>query len=81
LAFSLDLRLANGCPFCPNVDTETLLCNACETLTSLNVFTTDLVCKLEGSPRSLELSIQQSAAVSELLVNRALDNFDLPGGV
>ena len=64
----------------PDVDTETLLCHACETLASLNVLTTDLACKLEGSPRSLALSIQQLAVVGELLVNRALDNVDPPGG-
>lgn len=63
----------------PNVDTETLLCHACETLASLNVLTTDLACKLDGSPRSLALSIQQLAVVGELLVNRALDNVDPPG--
>lgn len=62
----------------PNVGTETLLCHACETLASLNVLTTDLACKLEGSPRSLALSIQQLAVVGELLVNRALDNVDPP---
>ncbi|KAB0486777.1 hypothetical protein SAMN04490202_0490 [Pseudomonas reinekei] len=65
----------------PNVDTETLLCHACETLASLNALTTDLTCKLEGSPRSLALSIQQLAVVGELLVNRALDNIEPPGGV
>ena len=63
----------------PNVDTETLLCHACETLASLNVLTTDLACQLEGSPRSLALSIQQLAVIGELLVNRALDNVDPPG--
>ncbi|MGY2259285.1 DUF6124 family protein [Pseudomonas sp. SDO55104_S430] len=64
-----------------NVDTETLLCHACETLASLNVLTTDLACQLEGSPRSLALSIQQLAVIGELLVNRALDNVDPPGCV
>jgi hypothetical protein len=63
----------------PNIDTETLLSHACETLASLNVLTTDLACKLEGSHRSLALSIQQLAVVGELLVNRALDNLDPPG--
>ncbi|MGH8389748.1 MAG: DUF6124 family protein [Pseudomonas sp.] len=62
----------------PDVDIETLLCHACETLASLNVLTTDLACKLEGSSRSLALSIQQLAVVGELLVNRALDNVDPP---
>ncbi|MHC8326257.1 DUF6124 family protein [Pseudomonas sp. LB1P83] len=63
----------------PNIDTETLLSHACETLTSLNVLTTDLACELEGSHRSLALSIQQLAVLGELLVNRALDNLDPPG--
>jgi hypothetical protein len=43
----------------PNIDTETLLSHACETLASLNVLTADLACELEGSNRSLALSIQQ----------------------
>lgn len=63
----------------PNIDTETLLSHACETLASLNVLTTDLACALEGSNRNLALSIQQMAIVGELLVNRALDNLDPPG--
>ncbi|CRL47467.1 DUF6124 family protein [Pseudomonas sp. URMO17WK12:I11] len=44
-----------------------------------HVLTTDRACKLEGSHRSLALSIQQLAVVGELLVNRALDNLDPPG--
>ncbi len=41
----------------PNIDTETLLSHACETLASLNV-TTDFACELQGSHRSLALLIQ-----------------------
>lgn len=41
--------------------------------------TPDLACSLEGSTRSLALSIQQLAVVGELLVNRALDNVDPQG--
>jgi hypothetical protein len=62
----------------PNIDTETLLSHACETLASLNVLATDFACELEGSHRSLALSIQQLAVLGELLVNRALDNLDPP---
>ncbi|WP_095151783.1 DUF6124 family protein [Pseudomonas sp. Irchel s3b5] len=62
----------------PNVDTESLLCHACETLASLNVMSTDLACELEGSRRNVALAIQQLAALGELLVNRALDNLDPP---
>jgi hypothetical protein len=64
----------------PNVDTESLLCHACETLASLNVMATDLACELEGSRRNVMLAIQQLAVLGELLVNRALDNLDPPGG-
>lgn len=64
----------------PNIDTASLLSHACETLASLNVLTTDLACNLEGSNRSLALSIQQLAVVGELLINRALDNLDPPEG-
>ena len=57
---------------------EDLLANACETLASLNVMSTDLACELEGSRRNVALAIQQLAALGELLVNRALDNLDPP---
>ncbi|PAU55823.1 DUF6124 family protein [Pseudomonas sp. PICF141] len=65
----------------PKADTESLLCHACETLASLNVMTTDLAGELEGSRRNVALAIQQLAVLAELLVNRALDNLDLPGGL
>jgi hypothetical protein len=64
----------------PNIDTESLLCHACETLASLNVMATDLACEVEGSRRNVMLAIQQLAVLGELLVNRALDNLDPPGG-
>lgn len=64
-----------------NIDTESLLCHACETLASLNVMSTDLACELEGSRRNVALAIQQLAALGGLLVNRALDNLDPPGGL
>jgi Family of unknown function (DUF6124) len=65
----------------PNVDTESLLCHACETLASLNVMTTDFAAELEGSHRNMALAIQQLALLGELLVNRALDNLDPPEGL
>lgn len=63
----------------PEVDTQSLLGHACETLASMNVMSTDLACDLEGSRRNVALAIQQLAAVAELLVNRALDLLELPG--
>lgn len=65
----------------PDVDTISLLCHACETLASLNVMSTDLACELESSRRNVALAIQQMAVLAELLVNRALDNLDPPGGM
>lgn len=62
----------------PNIDKETLLCHACETLASLNVMSTDLACELESSRRNVALAIQQLATLAELLVNRALDLLELP---
>jgi hypothetical protein len=65
----------------PNVDTESLLCHATETLASLNVMTTDLACELEGSLRNEALAIQQLIVLAELMVNRALDILDPPCGL
>ena len=65
----------------PNVDTESLLCHACETLASLNAMTTDLAFELEGSHRNVALGIQQMIVLGELLVNRALENLDQPDSV
>ena len=65
----------------PDIDTPTLLAQACETLASLTVMSTDLACDLESSRRNVALAIQQLAVVAELLVNRALDNLDPPDGL
>jgi hypothetical protein len=62
----------------PNIDTETLLIHASETLASLNAMTTDLAFELEGSRRHVALAMQQLVVLSELLVNRALEHFDTP---
>ncbi|MCU1751616.1 DUF6124 family protein [Pseudomonas sp. 6D_7.1_Bac1] len=62
----------------PNVDTETLLIHASETLASLNAMTTDLAFELEGSQRHVALAMQQLVVLGELLVNRALEHLDTP---
>jgi hypothetical protein len=64
----------------PDVDTEALLCHASETLASLSVMATDLARELEGPRRHVIVGIQQLSALSELLVNRALDNLEPPRG-
>jgi hypothetical protein len=60
----------------PDVDTETVLVHASETLASLSAMTTDLAFELEGSRRNKALAIQQLIVLGELLVNRALDHLD-----
>lgn len=60
----------------PDVDMESLLCHASETLASLSVMATDLARELEGPRRHVIVGIQQLSALGELLVNRALDNLE-----
>lgn len=64
----------------PGVDTLTLLNQACENLAALNVLIASFAGKLEGSNRQVLLSIQQLAAVTELLVNQARENLDPRSG-
>ena len=60
----------------PDVDNESLLVHACETLASLNVMASNLAFELESAQRSSALAIQQVVTLVELTVNRALDNVD-----
>lgn len=77
----LDERPSTAFAAAPDVDTESLLVHACETLASLNVMSTDLAFDLEGSRRNMALAIQQIVVPGELLVNRALDNLEPPDPV
>ncbi|WP_415758506.1 DUF6124 family protein [Pseudomonas sp. LT1P18] len=63
----------------PEVDNETLLAHACESLASASVMASDFAGFLEGSQRNTLLGIQQSIMLGELAVNRVLDNLDPPG--
>lgn len=76
------LRKSANCFFAvvPDVDTESVLCHASETLASLSVMATDLARELEGPRRHVIVGIQQLSALGELLVNRALDNLEPPRG-
>lgn len=57
----------------PDVDTETLLANAAETLSSANEMVSNLAFELEGSQRAVALGIQQLIELSSMLVDRALE--------
>ncbi|MEV4697542.1 hypothetical protein MRBLMX9_001648 [Pseudomonas brassicacearum] len=58
------------------IDTESLLANLSESLASANAMINILAFDLEGSRRHVAFGIQQVIELSELLVNRALDNVD-----
>ncbi|MHC8380079.1 DUF6124 family protein [Pseudomonas sp. LB3P14] len=60
----------------PELDTETLLAHACESLASVNVMTMDLADRMEGPSRNSLLGIAQIIMLGELAVNRALDIID-----
>ena len=57
----------------PHQNTETLLVNASETLSSLNALTCNLAFDLDASQRAIMLGIQQMAEMGQLLVDRALE--------
>ncbi|MHC8337873.1 MULTISPECIES: DUF6124 family protein [unclassified Pseudomonas] len=60
----------------PDMDTESLLAHACESLASANVMASDLATYLTGSQRSTALAIAQIVMLADLAVNRALDIVD-----
>ncbi|MBK5354760.1 hypothetical protein JFU37_19970 [Pseudomonas sp. TH41] len=60
----------------PNIDTESLLAHACESLASASVMASDFATFLDGPQRSTLLGIQQIIMLADLAVNRALDNLD-----
>ncbi|MCS3841700.1 hypothetical protein HNR03_006337 [Pseudomonas sp. JAI111] len=62
----------------PDVDSESLLAHACESLASASVMAGDFAGYLEGPQRHTALAIQQIIMLAELAVNRALDNVDVP---
>ena len=60
----------------PELDTETLLAHACESLASANVMTLDLADHMAGTSRNSLLGIAQVIMLGELAVKQALDNLD-----
>ncbi|MFJ2465026.1 DUF6124 family protein [Pseudomonas sp. NPDC087615] len=61
---------------CPNVDTESLLAHACESLASASAAASNFANELGGTQRNTVLGIQQIIMLAELAVNRALDRVD-----
>jgi len=61
----------------PDIDTEELLANACETLASAKGIATDFAGLLPASHRTTALGIAQLIMLGELAVNRALDHLEI----
>ncbi|MGE8068139.1 DUF6124 family protein [Pseudomonas sp. NPDC089569] len=62
----------------PDVDNETLLVHACESLASASVMASEFAGLLEGTHRNTMLALQQVIMLGELAVNRVLDNVHPP---
>ncbi|CAI8932462.1 DUF6124 family protein [Pseudomonas sp. IT-P291] len=60
----------------PDINTETLLAHACESLASASIMASDLAGFLQSPHRNSLLGIAQIIMLGELAVNRALDNLD-----
>lgn len=60
----------------PDINTESLLVYACESLASASVMASDFATFLQGPQRNMLLGIQQVIMLADLAVNRALDNID-----
>ncbi|OPK11274.1 hypothetical protein BZ163_05385 [Pseudomonas sp. VI4.1] len=63
----------------PDIDTESLLAHACESLASASVMASDFATFVDGPQRSMVLGIQQVIMLADRAVNRALDNLDPQG--
>lgn len=62
----------------PDVNAETLLAQACESLASASVMASDFAALLEGAQRNTMIALQQIIMLGELAVNRMLDNVEMP---
>ncbi len=60
----------------PKADTESLLANASESLSSATVMLGDFAALLGGTHRKTLLGIAQVVMLGELAVNKALDNVE-----
>jgi hypothetical protein len=62
----------------PDIDSESLLAHACESLASASVMSSDFAANLVGPQRHTVLAIQQVIMLAELAVNRVLDRVEVP---
>ena len=62
----------------PDMDNESLLVHACESLAQASLMTSDIAAYVDLPQRRTILAIQQIIMLAELAVNRVLDNVDIP---
>ena len=61
----------------PDMDNESLLVHACESLASASIMTSDIAAYVDSPQRQTILAIQQIIMLAELAVNRVLDNVEV----
>ena len=59
-------------------DADTLLTSTCETLASVKAMAEDLAFEVDGTRRSVALGIHQLVELCQLLVDKALDQLEVP---
>lgn len=65
----------------PDINNETLLAYACESLASASVLANEFSGTLEGTHRNTMLALQQVIMLGELAVSRVLDNMEAPHSI
>jgi hypothetical protein len=65
----------------PDMDNESLLAHACESLASASIMTSDIAAYVDIPQRHTILAIQQIIMLAELAVNRVLDNVEVTQSV
>ncbi|CAI8970607.1 DUF6124 family protein [Pseudomonas sp. IT-P260] len=61
----------------PDMDDESLLVHACESLAQASLMTSDIAAYIDIPQRRTILAIQQIIMLAELAVNRVLDNHEI----
>jgi hypothetical protein len=75
---STDPRIDSLFSVTAKADTDTLLTSTSETLASIKTMAEDLAFEVEGTRRSVALGIHQLVELCQLLVDKALDQLEVP---
>ncbi|WP_281459842.1 DUF6124 family protein [Pseudomonas rhizophila] len=75
---STDPRIDSLFSVTAKADADTLLTSTSETLASIKAMAEDLAFEVEGTRRSVALGIHQLVELCQLLVDKALDQLEVP---